>query len=191
VDASLVRDLRLDERRPNVTGTHSRRGDAVGGALERKRPHQSQHSVLRRDVPGLERRCRQRVRRGHCHEPPVAARAQRRPRVFREEERARQEKRDEPVPLLLGKVLHRRDVLEAGIRNDRVQPPEALQSRSHDKAIPVARRQVCILDVDAVHRPAVCLEPLDQRGSDSTCRARHERGLHANGPQRMTLAAHV
>ena len=144
-------------------------------ALERERPHEPEHAVLRRDVAGLERRRGQRVRGRHRDEAPVAVLAQRRPRVLREQERARQQQREEPVPLLLGELLDRRDVLEAGVRDDRVEPAEALERRVDDDAVPLARRQVGVVDVDAVHRPAVRLEPLD----DARCRFRRPRPSRA------------
>ena len=82
-------------------------------------------------------------------------------------------------------------MLEAGVRDDRVEPSETLERRVHHVPVALARGEVRVVDVDAVHRPAVHLEPLDDGAADPSGRARHERRFHANGPQRMTLAAHV
>ena len=131
------------------------------------------------------------MHRGDGDEPPVPALPQRGPRVLREEKRARHEQGDELVPLLLRKLLDRSDVLEAGVRDDRVEPAEALERRVDDHAVAFARRQVRVGEVDAVHRPVVPLQPLDDRRADAACRARDERDLHAIGPHRTTLAAQV
>jgi hypothetical protein len=83
-------------------------------------------------------------------------------------------------------------VLEAGVRNDGVDPAEALERGVDDEAIACTGRQICVREVDAVHRPAVRLEPLDDRAADPAGRAGDQRNLHAGcGPQRRTLAAQV
>jgi hypothetical protein len=57
-------------------------------------------------------------------------------------------------------------VLHAGVRDHGVQAAEALERRVDDRAVPLARREVRVCDVDAVHRPAVRLELRDDRGAD-------------------------
>ena len=75
-----------------------------------------------------------------------------------------------------GKSRDRRDVLEARVRDDRVEPAvEALERRVDDGAVALARREVAVRDVDAVHLPAVRLEALGDRGADAARRARDER----------------
>ncbi len=131
--------------------------------------------MLRRDVAGLERRRNETVYRRDREEAPVARGGERVPRVLREEERARHEQRLQLVPLLLGKVPHRRNVLEAGVRDDRVEPAvEPLERGVDDGTIPGARRQVRVVDVDAVDEPPVVGEPLDDRGADAARRPGHE-----------------
>ena len=77
-----------------------------------------------------------------------------------------------------GKSRDRRDVLEAGVRDDRVEPAVRGECVVDDLPVAVARRQVGVVDVDPVHRPAVRLEPLDDRGADPAARAGDERDLH-------------
>jgi hypothetical protein len=76
------------------------------------------------------------VHRRNDHDAPVAGLTQRRPRVLREQERAREQHGEEAFPHLLGKLLDRRDVLETGVRHDRVEPPEALERLVHGRVIP-------------------------------------------------------
>jgi hypothetical protein len=135
--------------------------------------------MLRRDVPGLERRRHQPVHRCDCQEPAVAARRQRVPGVLGQEERTRQEHAEERVPPILGEVRDRCDVLEAGARDDRVEPAaEPLQRRVDNCAVPLARREVAVGEVDAVDTPAVRAEALGDRPADPTGRAGDESGLH-------------
>ncbi len=131
------------------------------------------------------------MRRRNRHETPVAVLAQRRPRVLGEQERARQEQGEEPVPLILRKLVDGRDVLKAGVRDDRVEAAESLESRVDDAPVSLTSCQVAVVDVDAVHRPAVALETFDDRRADAAGRTRDQGCLQANGPQRTTLAAHV
>src|SRR5918999_700301 len=56
VGPSLVFDLSLNKRRAGERRTHSRRGDAVLGALQRENLHQPEQAVLRGHVAHLERR---------------------------------------------------------------------------------------------------------------------------------------
>ena len=51
------------------------------------------------------------------------------PGVAREQERARQQHGEQRVPALLGELVDRRDVLEARVRDDRVEPAEAGRAR--------------------------------------------------------------
>ena len=109
-------------------------------------------------------------------EPAVARRGERIPRVLREQERARQQQRLQLVPLVLGEVADRRDVLEAGVRDDGVERAvEALERRVDDRAVAFARREIAVREVDARAPPAVCLEPLRDRRADAARGARDER----------------
>ena len=82
-------------------------------------------------------------------------------------------------------------MLEAGVRDDGVEPTEPLQRRVDHRAVSVTCRQVAVWEVDAVHGPAVALELFDDRRTDAAGCTRDERCSQANGPQRTTLAAHV
>ena len=90
------------------------------------------------DVAGLERRRDEAVHRRDDDDPPVAGCAERRPGVPREEERAREQEREQRVPAVFVELLDRRDVLEAGVRHDRVEPAEALERRVDRRAVAVA-----------------------------------------------------
>ena len=132
------------------------------------------------------------MRRRDGDEAAVAVLAQCGPRVLGEQERTGEEQRHEPVPLVLREVGDGSDVLEAGVGDEGVDPAEALERSVDDEAITRARSQVRVREVDAVHRPAVRLEPLDDRAADPAGRAGDQRNLHARcGPQRRTLAAQV
>ncbi len=74
VGLGLVRDLRLDERRPHVGGAESARRDPHGGPFQREHLHEPEHAVLRGHVSGLERRGDEPVNGGHGEEAAVAAR---------------------------------------------------------------------------------------------------------------------
>jgi hypothetical protein len=120
-------------------------------------------------------------------EPAVARRGEGVPRVLREQERGRQEDRDERVPTVLGKVPHGRDVLEAGVRDDGVEPPvEARERGVDDDLVAFWRRQVAVVDVDGMHAPAVGGETVRDRGADSAGGAGdentsgHDTSLHSS-----------
>jgi hypothetical protein len=68
-------------------------------------------------------------------------------------------------------------VLEAGVRDDRVEPSVRRKRFVDDRAVPLARRQIGVVDVDAVCRPAVRLEPPDDRRADAPTRTGDERNL--------------
>ncbi len=133
----LVGDLRLDQRRAHVGGADRGDADAVLGAFERERLHQAEHAVLRGHVAGLERRGDEAVHRSDREEAAVAALRERLPAVLGEQERARQQQREQRVPAVLGELRDRSDVLEARVRDDRVEPPEALERRIDCGAVPV------------------------------------------------------
>ena len=100
-----------------------RGGDADVGALEREHLHEPEHAVLRGDVARLERRRDEAVDGRDGEEPAVARGGERVPRVLREQERARQRARPAACPSWSsGNVAHGRDVLEARVRDDRVEP---------------------------------------------------------------------
>ena len=99
-------------------------------------------------------------------EAAVAGGGERLPGVLREQERARQEQRDQRVPLVLRELGDRRDVLEARVGDDSVEPAEALERRGDDGAVAFPCREIRVGDVDAVHGPAVVLELRDDRRAD-------------------------
>lgn len=109
-------------------------------------------------------------------EAAVAAGGQRAPRVFGEQERAREEKGDERVPAVLGELADGRYVLEAGVRHHGVEAPEALERSVDGLAVSRAGRQVgrkrlpgaglVGLEVDREDEGAVVLEPLSDRAAD-------------------------
>ena len=121
------------------------------------------------------------------HDPPVPGRAERRPGVAREQERAREEQRDERVPAVLVELLDRGDVLEARVRDDGVEPAEPLERGVDRGAVPVAGREVGLerlarpigvrRDVDGEHVPAVADQPLRDRTADPAGRAGDECDL--------------
>ena len=69
-------------------------------------------------------------------------------------------------------------MLEAGVRDDRIEATVHGERGVDDELVAVAGRQVCIVDVDSVHGPVVRLEPLDDRGADAAARARDKRHPH-------------
>jgi len=59
-------------------------------------------------------------------------------------------------------------VLEARIRDDRVEPAvEALERSVDDGAVSLPRREIAVGQVDCVHLPAVGAQPLRDRGADA------------------------
>ena len=105
----------------------------------------------------------------------VAGGGERLPGVLREQERARQEQRDQRVPLVLRELGDRRDVLEARVGHNGVEAAESLERGGDDGAIAFPRREICVGDVDAVHGPAVVLELRDDRCADPAGGAGDER----------------
>ena len=69
-------------------------------------------------------------------------------------------------------------MLKARVRDDRIEPAEALERRVDDVLVPVPGCQVGVLDVDTVDSPAVRFEPRDDRGADPAAGARHEGDPH-------------
>jgi hypothetical protein len=66
-------------------------------------------------------------------------------------------------------------VLEARVRDDSVElSSEPLEGRVDDGSVPGGRRQVAVGDVDAVHLPAVVLQPVGDRGADAARGTGHE-----------------
>ena len=189
----LVGDLALDERRPHVARAHGTGANAGLGAFEGERLHEPEHAVLRRHVPGLERRGDEPVHRGDDDDPAVAGRFERGPRVPRQQERARQDEREKRVPAILVELGDRRDVLESGVRNEGVEAAEALERCVDRGPVALAGREVrgerlaraarVGLEVDGQHVPAVGDETLGDRAADPARRAGDERGL-GQGPPR-------
>jgi hypothetical protein len=124
------------------------------------------------------------VNGGDDHEAPVAGRRERVPGVFGEQEGTRQQEADEGVPAILGEVGDRRDMLETGVRDDGVEPPEALERGLDSRAISLPRRQVGFerfaragvvgLEVDGEYERAVAVEALRDRAPDPAGRARDD-----------------
>ena len=126
----LVGDLALDQRRADVARADGGGGDAGLAALERERLHQAEHAVLGRDVGGLVGRRDERVRGRDRDEAARSLTRERVPRVLGQQERAGQQDRDDLIPPVLRELAHRRDVLDAGVGDDDVEPAEALQRQS-------------------------------------------------------------
>jgi hypothetical protein len=117
------------------------------------------------------------------------------PGVLCEEEGAREEQGDQPVPLVLGELADRTDVLEARVCHHEIQPPEALH-RPIDRG-PVPARVVRSapkgspgpvrlgLDVDGQHLRAVGLEPRSDCAADPARGPGHERDAPLGGPDRV------
>jgi len=125
--------------------------------------------MLCRDVTRLERRRDQTVHGSDDEEAAVGRCGERVPRVLRKQERTRQQERLQLVPPVFGEVAKRRDVLEAGVRDDCVERSvEALERRVDDCPVALARREVAVLDVHGVHTPAVRGETLRDRRPDAT-----------------------
>jgi len=115
------------------------------------------------------------------------------PAVACEQERAREQQVDQPVPAVLRELADRRDVLEAGVGHDRVEAPEALD-RGLDRA-PVALAGGEVggvgdpgavgigLEVHGEHLGPGVDEPLRDRAADPARGARDDdRGpLHRRG----------
>ena len=127
------------------------------------------------------------MHRRDSEEAPVAGGHERLPRVLREQERARQEERDERVPPLLRKLRDRRDVLEAGVRHHGVEAAEPLERCVDHSAVPLTCREVAVVDVDPVDRPAVRFKLADDRRADPAGRAGDESGPHVR--KRKTSSA--
>ena len=142
-------------------------GSRVHGTFKVESVDEADDAVLRGDVAGLERRGHEPVHGCDREEAAVARRRQRIPGVLREQERARHENGHERVPAFLGKVAHRRDVLEAGVGDNRVETAvESLERGIDDRAVSRGRRQVAVRDVDRVHAPAVGGQPVADRCAD-------------------------
>ena len=179
----LVGDLLLDQRRADEAGADRAGEDAVLGALERERPHQAEHAVLGRHVAGLVGRGGERVGGGDRDEAPVAAPDQVLPGVAGEQERAREQQRDQPVPAVLGELGDRRDVLEAGVGDDRVEAAERARApRRPRRDCPRAwsgRRRTGTpgpssagFEVDGQHVAAVGAQSVGDRTADPSGRSR-------------------
>jgi len=121
---------------------------------------------------------------GNRHDA-AAAFAQRRPRVLREQERAGEQNADQVVPRVLVELRDGCDVLEARVRDDRVDPAEALDRRVDDGAVALPPRQVALdgraravrvgteVGRDDVH--PVALEPSGDRAADAARRPGDDR----------------
>jgi hypothetical protein len=63
-------------------------------------------------------------------------------------------------------------MLEAGVRDHRVEAAEALERGVDNRAVPRVRRQVGIVEVDRVDQPPVAFEPRGNRSPDAPGGAR-------------------
>ncbi len=181
-------DLRLDDRRPHVAGTDRRRTDPVLGTLEREHLDQPEQAVLGGDVPRLVGRSDQAVHRRDGEEASVARLSQRLPGVAREQERARQQDGEQRIPALLRELVDRGHVLEAGARDDDVDPAELLESgvdrgpiSGRGGEVGFERRAGPVrigTQVDGEHVVAVLYEPGCDRAADAAARAGDESPAH-------------
>ncbi len=122
MDARLVGDLSLDQRRAHVGRRHRVHGD-VGTArrrLQRHRLGQADDAVLGRDVRRLVRRRHQAVHRGDVDDPPPAALVHRGQQAADQHERRGQHHLEQQRPPLLVELLDGADVLEAGVVDEDV-----------------------------------------------------------------------
>ena len=163
-------DLALDERCSDVAGAERHGSDIVGRTLQCEGLDEPDDAVLCGDVARLERRGDETVHGCDDDDPAFPAGPQVWPGIAREQERARQENRDERVPAVLVELLDGGDVLEPRIRDDRVDPAEALDRRVDGSPVALPRRQIrgepvtgprrIWVEVDGEHMPAVRHEPL-------------------------------
>jgi hypothetical protein len=126
------------------------------------------------------------VHGGDDHDASVAAALQRRPRVLGEQERAREQDGQQRIPPIFGELRYRRDVLEAGVGDDGVEAPEALERRIDGAAVALAggevRRERLAgrvaggLEVNAQDAEPVADEALGDGASDAACRAGDDDG---------------
>jgi hypothetical protein len=127
------------------------------------------------------------VRRGDHDEAPAAGAPQRRPRVLREQEGAPQQQRNDRVEPVQRKLLDRRDVLDAGVRHDDVEPAEAFERGGDGALVALRGGQVGLvlepgtvrirLEVDRQDVHPFALESVGDGAPDPACRAGHERCL--------------
>jgi hypothetical protein len=82
------------------------------------------------------------VHRGDREKAAVARLTECLPGVPGQQERACQQHGEQAVPALLGELLDRRDVLEARVRDDRVESTELLERGADGCRVPFARRQI-------------------------------------------------
>ena len=113
----------------------------VLGAFERQRADEPQHAVLGRHVRGLNGDAASAWADATTWKRPSPA-AWRGPGVLCEQERARQQQRDQPVPHLLRELGHRRDVLDARVGDDDVEAAEALDRSGDGGPVALALAQV-------------------------------------------------
>jgi hypothetical protein len=124
------------------------------------------------------------VRRRDGDEAALAARAQRRPRVLGQQERAREQHGQELVPAVLVELGHRGDVLKAGVGHHHVETAEALDGGLDRAAVALARGEVggvghagavgVRLEIDREDVEAVVDEALGDRATDAAPRAGDE-----------------
>src|SRR5215207_6240158 len=130
----LVFDLRLDEGRPDVARADRIAGDVLLGRLERRHLGEADDAVLRRHVGGLEGRGDEPMRRGDVDDAPPPGLAHRRHGKAGGVEGGGQVDGDDLVPPLNRELIDWRDVLDAGVVDEDVEPPEGLE-RQIDHAL--------------------------------------------------------
>ena len=123
---------------------------------------------------------------GDDDDASVAAALQRGPGVLGEQERAREQDGQQRIPAIFGELRDRRDVLEAGVGDDGVKAPEALERRIDGGAVALAggevrrerlaRRVAGGLEVDAQDAEAVADEALGDGAPDAACRSGDDDG---------------
>jgi hypothetical protein len=130
-----------------------------------------------------------------CAEAALPAGGERLPPVARQQERAGEQQREQRVPAVLVELGDRRDVLEAGVGDDRVEAAECRDRPLDRGAVAVPRLQVggerlaravrVGLEVDGEHAGAVGDQRLGDRAADPARRAGHDRlPAHETGPYR-------
>jgi hypothetical protein len=129
-----VRDLMLDERRPDITGRDAIGGDAESCELQGDGFGQASDTVFRRYVSGFERRSDKRVRGGGRDDTAPFLRLHARYGGADRMEGGGKIDRNDRVPFLDRKVLDRRDELYAGVVDENIDRTElALSVSDHGR----------------------------------------------------------
>src|SRR5579884_595167 len=197
VNPRLFGDLALDERRPHVGRADRVRCHTVVRDLQGYRPGESNDAVLGGDIGALERGSHQPVDRRYVEDSTPPAGDHVGQAVLGAEKRPGQHDADEQVPLLLGELVDRRDVLQPGVVDQDVETAERphgsldhlpdLIAVTHvgvgcDRvAAPVLDPFRClarcaVVEIARAHRGARSRQCLGDRAADPAPGARHDRG---------------